>query len=200
MQATPLLSEFLSRAWWILLLRGVIAIAFGVAALAWPGVTLVTFVTIFATFVLVDGVFDVIHAIRFRKDLEHWGLELLAGLTGVAAGVLALMVPVATTTAAGVIIALFIAAWAVVTGVLRIAQAIRLRKEIEGEWMLGLSGALSVLLGLWIMLHPAAGVLAMVTMIGVFALLIGFSLIVLAFRVRKLGKKTGTPVTAATAA
>jgi uncharacterized membrane protein HdeD (DUF308 family) len=192
MPATPLLSEFLSRAWWILLLRGVIAIAFGIAALAWPGVTVVTFVTIFVTFVLVDGVFDVIHAIRFRKDLEHWGLELIAGLTGVLVGVLALMAPVATSMVGGVIVALYIAAWAVVTGVLRISQAIRLRKEIDGEWLLGLSGALSVLMGIWIMANPAAGVLAMVTIIGVFALLIGFALLVLAFKVRKLGKNVGT--------
>jgi uncharacterized membrane protein HdeD (DUF308 family) len=196
MPATPLLSEFLSRAWWILLLRGVIAIAFGIAALAWPGVTVMTFVTIFAAFVLVDGVFDVIHAIRFRKDLEHWGLELIAGLAGVAFGVLALMAPVATTTVGSVIVALYIAAWAIVTGVLRIAMAIRLRKEIEGEWLLGLSGALSVLMGIWIMANPAAGVLAMVTIIGVFALLIGFALLVFAFKVRKLGKNVGTLATA----
>ena len=71
-------------------------------------------------------------------------------------------------------------------------MAFRLRKEIEGEWVLGLSGALSVLLGIWIMANPAAGVLAMVTMIGIFAVLLGFTLIVLSFKVRKLGKRVGT--------
>lgn len=191
MDAAPLLSEFLSRSWWILLLRGVVAILFGIAAIAWPGVTAVTFVTIFAAFALVDGVCDVIHAIRFRKDLEHWGLSLIAGLFGIAFGVLALAAPAATTAVGSVIVALYVAGWAIVTGALRIAMAIRLRKEIEGEWLLGLSGALAILLGIWIMAHPAAGVLAMLTMIAIFAIVFGLVLVVLAFKVKKLGKNLG---------
>jgi uncharacterized membrane protein HdeD (DUF308 family) len=191
MHAAPLLSEFLSRSWWIVLLRGVLAILFGIAAIAWPGVTLATFTTFFAAYVLIDGIFDVVHAIRHRKDLEHWGLELIAGITGIAFGAFALSVPLASTVAAGLIIAFFVATWAIVTGVLRIVMAIRLRKEIEGEWLLGLSGAVAILLGIWIMLNPAAGVLAMITMIGVFAIVFGLLLVMLAFRVKKLGKQIG---------
>jgi uncharacterized membrane protein HdeD (DUF308 family) len=188
MTGRPLLAEFLSSAWWIILVRGVVAIAFGAAALAWPGVTLVTFGTIFGAFALVDGAFDVIHAIRWRKDIEHWGLELFTGLAGVGFGVLVLMAPVATSTVAGVIIAFYVAGWAILTGALRIVMAIRLRKEIEGEWLLGVSGVVATLLGLWIMMHPTAGVLAMIWVIGAFALASGLVLVLLAFRVKKLAK------------
>jgi uncharacterized membrane protein HdeD (DUF308 family) len=182
------LADFLSSAWWIVLLRGVLAILFGIAALTWPGVTLVTFVTIFGAFALVDGIFDVIHAVRFRKDLEHWGLELVAGLVGIGFGILVLMAPVATSVAAGVIVALYVAAWAIVTGALRIVMAFRLRKEIEGEWVLGLSGLVTVLMGIWILVQPTIGALAMVSMIGIFAVILGLVLVMLAFKVRKVGK------------
>jgi uncharacterized membrane protein HdeD (DUF308 family) len=182
------LADFLSSAWWIVLLRGVLAILFGIAALSWPGVTLVTFVTFFGAFALVDGIFDVIHAIRFRKDIEHWGLALVGGIAGIGFGVLVLAAPVATSTAAGVIVALYVAGWAIVTGALRIVMAFRLRKEIEGEWVLGLSGLVSVVLGVWILTHPTAGALGLIWVIGVFALILGLTLVMLAFKVRKVGK------------
>jgi uncharacterized membrane protein HdeD (DUF308 family) len=188
MNEKPLLADFLSSAWWIVLLRGILAIAFGVAALVSPGLTLATFVIFFGVYALVDGVFDVIHAIRFRKDLEHWGLELIAGLVGIGFGVLVLIAPLATATVAGVVIAFYVAAWAIITGVLRVVMAIRLRKEIEGEWLLGLSGLATILLGVWIMARPMTGVIAMVWMVGVFAIATGLFLVMLAFKVRKVGK------------
>jgi uncharacterized membrane protein HdeD (DUF308 family) len=196
MNEKHLLADFLSSAWWIVLLRGLLAIAFGVSAVAWPGLTLATFVLIFGVFALVDGVFDVVHAIRFRKDLEHWGLELIAGLVGIGFGVLVLIAPLATAAVAGIVIAFYVAAWAIITGVLRIVMAIRLRKEIEGEWLLGLSGVAVLLLGVWIMARPTAGVVAMVSMIGVFAIATGLFLVMLALKVRKVGKGLAKLVTA----
>jgi len=185
------LTQLLSRFWWLLLLRGVLAILFGVAAFAWPGLTLVTLVMLFAAYAFVDGIFDVAHAVSHRKDIEHWGLLLIEGLLGIAFGVLAFLAPGLTTVVGGVIVAMYIAAWAIVTGVLRIALAVRLRKEIEGEWMLGLSGMISILFGIFVMALPAAGVLAMLYVVAAWAILLGLVLILFAFKARKLGTAVG---------
>src|SRR6185369_15849033 len=102
MNANPL-TQFLSRFWWLLLLRGVLAIGFGICAFAWPGLTLVTLVTLFAAYAFVDGVFNVIHAISHRREIEHWGLLLIEGLLGITFGVLAFRSPELTTVVGGVI-------------------------------------------------------------------------------------------------
>jgi uncharacterized membrane protein HdeD (DUF308 family) len=183
------LSQLLSRYWWLLLARGILAILFGVSALAWPGLTLVTLVMLFAGFALVDGVFEVVHAISHRREIENWGLLLIEGLFGVAFGILAFLAPGLTTAVGGVIVAFYIAAWAIVTGAMRIAMAVRLRKEIEGEWLLGLSGAISILFGIIIMARPAVGVLAMLYFVAIWAIIVGGLLIALAFKARKLGSR-----------
>jgi uncharacterized membrane protein HdeD (DUF308 family) len=182
---TNALTQLFSRFWWLLLLRGVLAILFGVAAFAWPGLTLVTLVMFFAAYSFVDGVVDVAHAVGHRKEVEHWGLLLIEGLVGIAFGVLAFVAPGLTTLVGGVIVALYIAAWAVITGVLRIIMSIRLCKEIEGEWLLGFSGVISILFGLIIMARPIAGVMALVWVIGAWAIVLGIALILFAFKVRK---------------
>ena len=192
METNPL-SQLLSRFWWMLLLRGVLAILFGISALAWPGLTLVTLVVLFAAFAFVDGVFEVVHAVSHRKELEHWGLLLIEGLLGIAFGVLAFLAPELTTAIGGIIVALYIGAWAIVTGAIRIAMAVRLRKEIEGEWFLGLSGALSILFGIVIMARPAVGILAMIYVVAFWAILGGALLIALAFKTRKLTGKVQHP-------
>jgi len=184
-----LLSQLLSRFWWMLLLRGVLAILFGISALAWPGLTLMTLVVLFAAFAFVDGVFEVVHAISHRRELEHWGLLLIEGLLGIAFGTLAFLAPELTTKIGGIIVALYIAAWAIVTGAIRIAMAVRLRKEIEGEWLLGLSGAFSILFGIIIMARPAVGILAMIYVVAFWAILGGVLLIALALKARKLTGK-----------
>lgn len=188
MEATPL-TQLLSKFWWLLLLRGVLAILFGVSAFAWPGLTLGTMIMLFAAFSLVDGVFEIVHAVGHRKELEHWGLMLVEGLFGVVFGVLAFQSPVLTTEIGGMIIAFYMAAWAIVTGAIRIAMAVKLRKEIEGEWLLALSGAVSIAFGILIMARPAAGVLAAVFLIGTWAIFLGVTLIALAFKTRRLGGK-----------
>ena len=181
------LTKLLSQFWWLILLRGVLAILFGISAFAWPGLTLVTLVMLFAAFALVDGVFDVVHAIGHRKEIEHWGLLLIEGLFGITFGILAFQAPELTTLIGGVIVAFYIAAWAIVTGTMRIAMAVRLRKEIEGEWLLGLSGIVSILFGIVIMARPALGALAMLYFVAAWAILLGVILIALAFKARKIG-------------
>lgn len=183
-----MLCESLSTAWWSLLLRGILALLFGCLTLAAPGISLLALTMWFAVFVLIDGVFLIGGAFVGRKENEHWWLMLLEGLCGVAFGLLALRVPGITT----LVLLMYIAAFAVITGVLRIVMAIRLRKEIEGEWWLALSGLAGVLFGVLMMTMPGAGALAMMVYIGVWALFVGFSLIFLAFRVRRIGRAGGT--------
>ena len=191
---TNRLTQFLSRFWWLLLLRGLLAILFGISAFAWPGLTLVTLVMLFAAFAFVDGIFDVIHAIGHRKEIEHWGLLLIEGLFGIAFGSLAFQSPELTTLVGGVIVAFYIAAWAIVTGAMRIAMAVRLSKEIEGEWLLALSGVVSILFGTIIMARPAVGALAMLYFIAAWAILVGVILIALAVKARKFGGKISAAI------
>jgi uncharacterized membrane protein HdeD (DUF308 family) len=178
-------ARLLSQKWWVLLLRGILSILFGVMAYAWPGLTLATLVMLFAAFVLVDGVFDVIHAFSGREENEHWWLLLIEGLLGIALGVLTWINPGVTT----LVLLLFIAFWAVMTGILRIIMAIRLRKEIEGEWWLVLAGALSILFGVIVIARPGAGALGMVWLIATWAILVGIILVILSLKSRGFHKK-----------
>ncbi|MDC0721320.1 HdeD family acid-resistance protein [Nannocystis bainbridge] len=182
-----MLCESLSTAWWSLLLRGLVALLFGALSLVAPGLSLAALTVWFGVFVLVDGVFLIGGSFAGRKENEHWWLMLLEGLCGVAFGLLALRVPGITA----LVLLMYIAAYAIITGVLRIVMAIRLRKEIEGEWWLALSGLAGVLFGGLMMTMPGAGALALMLYIGVWALLVGFSLIFLAFRVRRIGRAGG---------
>ena len=173
--------ESLARYWWLLVLRGLIAILFGVLAYLRPGITLTTLVLFFGAFALVNGIFAVIAAVGGRKSNEHWWVLLLEGLLGILLGVLTWRAPGITALA----LVFYIAAWALVTGVLEIVAAIRLRKEIEGELWLGLSGLLSVGLGILLMIGPGAGAIALLWMIAAFAIVFGVSLVLLGFRVRR---------------
>jgi uncharacterized membrane protein HdeD (DUF308 family) len=193
METNPL-TQLLSRFWWLLVLRRVLAILFGISAFAWPGLTLVTLVMLFAAYAFVDGIFDVVHAISYRKEIEHWGLLLIEGLFGIVFGMLAFQSPELTTVVGGVIVAFYIAAWAIVTGAMRIAMAARLRKEIEGEWLLGLSGLTSILFGIFIIARPAVGALGMLYFVAAWAILHGAILIALAVKARKFGRRVGEAI------
>lgn len=171
----------LSRNWWVLALRGLAAIIFGVLAFVLPGITLFALVLLFGAYMLVDGIFAIVTAVRVAGREDRWWLLLIEGVLGVLAGLVAAFWPGLTALA----LLYFIAAWAIVSGILEIVGAIRLRQEIEGEWALGLSGALSVLFGVLLIVIPApAGLLSLVWLIGAYALAFGVLLLVLAFRVR----------------
>ncbi len=171
----------ISRYWWVFLVRGLAAIVFGLLAFFQPGITLETLVLFFGAYALVDGIFSIIAAFGGREHTEHWFLLLLEGLLGVAVGIMTWRSPGITTIA----LLLYIAAWALVTGVLEIVAAVRLRKEIEGEGWMALSGVLSILLGLFLMWAPGAGALGLVWAIGGYAIAFGIALILLGFGVRK---------------
>ena len=174
------MNESLSRAWWIYALRGVLAILFGVFAIMWPGLTLLSLIVLFAVYALLSGAASVIGAMRMRKHDADWWLPLLLGLVSIGAGVIAIVHPGLTT----LVLVLLIGANALITGVLDIATAIRLRKTIQNEWLMILSGAASIVFGVRVFLFPAAGALALVWLISLYAFVTGLLMFVLAMRLR----------------
>ena len=169
------------QSWWFLALRGVIAIAFALATAAWPFVTLQLLVAFFAAYALVGGAVWVFGALRPQPaDRPSW-MALLLGVLGLAAGSAAALYPAMTL----LVLVLLMGANAFVTGVFDIVLAVQLRKVIEREWLLILSGLVSVLFGLFVLLYPlGAGVLALVFMVSVYAALTGVLLLAVAFRLR----------------
>ncbi|MFT3975229.1 MAG: HdeD family acid-resistance protein [Amaricoccus sp.] len=174
----PLLRA-LAANWWLILLRGIAGVIFGLLAFMWPGITALSLTFLWGGYALIDGVASLWAAIT-GGGAGSRGWLLLVGLLGIAAGIFAFVWPVGT---AGVLL-LFIAAWAIATGILQIWGAIRLRKEIEGEWLLIVSGVISILFGLVLVMQPLAGALAVVWMIAIFAIIFGIDHILLAFKLR----------------
>jgi uncharacterized membrane protein HdeD (DUF308 family) len=172
----------LARWWWTFILRGLLALAFGVVAFFAPGFGIVLLVALFAIWALIDGVTNVVTGIGSRASDRSWWLEILEGVVGIIAGLVALLFPVL----AAEILVLIIAAWAVVTGIVEIVAAIRLREQIQGEFWLGLAGLASILFGVVLFLFPGAGALSLVWLIGSFALVFGVFLIILGWRLRSV--------------
>jgi uncharacterized membrane protein HdeD (DUF308 family) len=175
------LLAYLGRNWGWVVLRGVAAVLFGVLAFAWPGITLAALVIIWGAYALADGVLALIAAYRVRDQGKPFWSLLIVGLLGIAAGIVTFIWPGMTA----LVLLMFIAAWAVVMGIFQIIAAIRLRKEIRGEWLLRLSGVLSVLFGIVMFVQPGAGALAVIWAIGSFAIVFGVLLIWLGFKLKQ---------------
>ena len=168
--------------WWALALRGVVAIIFAILTFVVPGLTLATLVLLFGVYALIDGIFALISAIRAAHGHSRWTAFLLEGIVGVLAGVVTLSAPAVTLA----FLVYVVAAWAVITGVFEIAAAIRLRRRIAGEWLLILTGIVSVVFGIFIFASPIAGALAITWWIGIYAFVFGVLLLTLAFRLKAL--------------
>jgi uncharacterized membrane protein HdeD (DUF308 family) len=175
--------RYLSQYWWVFLLRGLFGILFGILAFIMPGITLATLVLVWGIYAFADGVVALYSAITGKTHGNDRWLIGLQGVFGVLAGVITIFLP--AITAMGLLIA--IAAWLLIIGVLQIVAAIKLRKEIEGEFWLGLSGALSVLFAIYLMLRPGEGALALIYIIGIYAIIFGIMLVAFAFRIRTKG-------------
>ena len=173
--------ERMSRDWWMVALQGAAAIVFGVLALVWPGITLLVLVYLFAAYALVDGVLALIRG--FRRAVEpgrpDWWL-VARGVVGIAAGLIAFAMPDITAYA----LLIVIAAWAIVSGVIELVAAYQLRDAIRGEWLLALDGAVAIIFGILLIAFPSAGALAVVWLIGAFAIVSGAILLTLAMRLR----------------
>jgi uncharacterized membrane protein HdeD (DUF308 family) len=174
----------------MILLRGLLWIATGVLVFARPGITLLSLTLFFGAAVFADGVVSVVSAISGRKEHEDWWVLLLSGVSGVAVGAL-LLVSSQTNPLA---VLFYIALWAVAAGILQIVAAVRLRKEIEGEVWLGLSGLSSVLFGALLVVNPTGGALALLWLIGAYAITFGIALVMLSLRVHSLAKHVGGTV------
>jgi uncharacterized membrane protein HdeD (DUF308 family) len=173
--------EALIRYWWLVVLRGVAAVIFGVLALVWPDITLFVLVIMFGAYAFVDGLFTLGTAF-FGDRRGRRGWLIVEGIAGIVIGLITFFWPSATALA----LLWLIAAWALITGVLEIAAAIRLRKEIRGEWLLALAGVLSVVVGILLVIWPTTGALAVVFLIGIYAVAFGVALVFLGFHLRTL--------------
>jgi len=174
--------EAFAKNWWVLLIRGILAVLFAIMAFTMPELTLVTLVLLYGIYAFADG----LTALFVGSSARAWWFVLL-GILGVIVGICTFIFPGITAVA----LLYLIAAWAVVRGVFEIVTAIELRKEISNEWMLILGGILSILFGVALVANPAAGALAVIWIIGLYAFVFGLIMIVLAFRLRGLSGHTG---------
>jgi uncharacterized membrane protein HdeD (DUF308 family) len=171
----------LTKSWWLVLLRGIAAIVFGVLAFVWPGLTLLTLVLLYGAYALVDGAFALIAAFTGgAKPVPTWWL-IVVGLAGIAAGLATFLWPGITA----LVLLVFIGAWAIVHGIFEIIGAIKLRKEIDNEWWLILAGAMSVIFGIIVLVAPGAGALGLVWAIGAYSVVFGILLVGLSLRLKR---------------
>jgi uncharacterized membrane protein HdeD (DUF308 family) len=170
----------MAQNWWLVVLRGVAAIIFGILAFAWPGAALLTIVLFWAAFAMVDGVLAIIAAVKGGNPMPRWWLAIV-GVAGIVAGALAFLIP----GLAALVLLTFIAVWAIILGVMEIYGAIKLRKEIEGEWLLILNGALAVAFGILLLWRPTTGALALIYIIAAYAVIIGVIYVAFGLKLKK---------------
>jgi uncharacterized membrane protein HdeD (DUF308 family) len=169
--------------WWVILLRGIVAVLFGIVAFAFPISTAGAFVIVFGAYALVDGVLTIVSALRMaHPDSGRWWSLLIGGIVGIAIGAVTFFWPAVTALALGFLVA----AWAIATGIFEIGAAVRMRKDVPGEILFFVTGLLSIVLGAILAIHPFTGLIAAVYIIGAYAILAGITLCALAFRLRAL--------------
>ena len=186
------MSAVLARNWWLVALRGLLALLFGIVAFVAPGAFVLSLVLFFAAYMLVDGIFGIVAAVRAAQRHERWGFLLVEGLLDIAVGVAAFLVPAAAVWA----FVLLVAAWAILSGGLMIAAAFRLHLHY-GRWWLGLGGVISVLFGIALLINPGMSALVLTWWLGAYAVAFGVMLLILGFRLRSRHTEAGRPLPAA---
>lgn len=177
----------LTRNWWLVALRGLLAILFGITAFVWPSLTWLILILMFGVYAILDGLIAMVSGVFQSRYSPRWWVFLVEGFISLIAGVVVLLQP----GLAGLALIIVIAFWAILTGLLEIVAAIRLRREIRNEWMLGFGGFLSTILGLLMLIQPQAGGLVITLMIGAYALIFGMLLVALGFRLRSFNRRPG---------
>jgi uncharacterized membrane protein HdeD (DUF308 family) len=177
-----MLIETLKRHWWVPVIRGVAAIIFGIIAFVYPGLTIATLVLFFGAWVLIDGIFRIVGAIGHRASDPDWGWQLVIGLLGIVVGLLTFHAPQITALA----LVIYIAAWALMIGASEIALAVKMRREIKGEWFLILMGLASIVFAVLLLWNPIAGAAAVIWLIAWYAVVLGILAIFFGFRLRSL--------------
>ena len=175
--------------WGWFMLRGVLALLLGVGAILFPLSAVFAFTMLFAAYCLIDGIASLVAGVRGAQEPRHrWGALVLSGIVGIVIGILFLVAPLVATVAYSFVVLVMLAAWSIITGTFEIIAAVRLRREIEGEWLLGISGAVSVLLGIGVIVlvipYPAASILSAAWLIALFAFMSGIVLVAQALRLR----------------
>lgn len=174
----------IAQNWWVMALRGTLAVLLGITAFAAPGMALTLLVSFFGAYALIDGIFALVAVAFWRHAQERWWLLMLKGIVGIGVGLFVFAHPVASAVALITLVGI----WAIVIGIMEVAAAFRLHQVINGEWLLGLSGVLSVVFGIALLVMPGAGLLVWITLLGIYALLYGVSLLALAYRLRGHGR------------
>jgi len=179
----------ISKYWWVFSLRGIIAIVFGLAALLWPALTLGVMVLLFGLFALLEGLLTVVSSFGKGDEKGGWTL-LLEGLVGLLVCVIVLLGTsigsMLWPKVAAVMLVYYIAGWAMLAGLFKIITAFRIRNEVKGEWMLGLNGLVSILVGVILIFRPGAGVLAVAWLIGILAIIVGIFQLLFGLKFRKM--------------
>jgi uncharacterized membrane protein HdeD (DUF308 family) len=186
---TTLDLDAVASRWWALVVRGIAGILFGALTLVWPGISLFVLVLMWGAYALADGVFSIALSAAAGTEGRPWGWLLFEGLVGLAAGFVTFFWPGITA----VVLLAIIAAWALFTGFAEIVAAFELRRVIENEWMLALSGVLSIGFGVLMAVYPRVGALAVVTVIGFYAIAFGSLLVALGMRLHRLAPSSHHP-------
>jgi uncharacterized membrane protein HdeD (DUF308 family) len=188
--------ETLVQNWWLFTLRGIFAIVFGLLALIFPGPTMLSLVILFSAYMLVDGIFGIISAVRaIRRKEDRWGLLIFEGLIDIAVGILAFLWPGITVVA----FVLLVGAWAIVTGAVMTAAGFRLNVS-HGRWWLVLGGLLSLGFGTLLVIIPLIGAVVLTWWIGAYALAFGVALVIFSFKLRSRQHEGVSPTAVGTAA
>lgn len=174
--------ETLKRHWWVPVIRGIAAIVFGVIAFTHPVMAIATLVLLFGAWVLIDGIFRIVAAIRHRGSDPDWAWQLVIGIIGIIVGLLTFHAPQITALA----LVIYIAAWALMIGASEIVMAVKLRHEIKGEWLLILMGLASIVFAVLLLWNPVAGAAAVIWLIAWYAVVLGILAIFFGFRLRSL--------------
>jgi len=179
------MQDLLKGSWWLIILRGICALLFGVLAFVWPGLTLVALVTLFGAFAIANGIFSLVTSIQLARGTSGRGSLAFHGVLSILAGVITFSYPGLTAVS----LLFVIAAWAIITGVAEIIFAVKLRKVLPHEWLMILSGVLSVVFGALIVAQPGVGALSIIWIIGAYAIVYGVSLLAGALWLKKFGSE-----------
>jgi uncharacterized membrane protein HdeD (DUF308 family) len=180
----------LAERWWVPVVRGIAAVVFGILALIAPAISLFALVIMWGAYAFVDGAFNLVHAARKPESTRSWWWLVVEGVVSLGAGILTFTYPGVTT----LVLVAIIAVWAVLTGIAEIAAAIRLRREASGEWLLAATGVLSIVFGIFLLMSPGVGALALVWVIGVYAIVFGLMLIAFGVRLHNWFRRTQRPL------
>jgi uncharacterized membrane protein HdeD (DUF308 family) len=179
--ANPML-WFNEKHWWQIALRGFLALIFGILVLAWPGVALAILAIIFGAYVFVDGIFTLVAAVNYKAGAGRRTWLFIRGIVGIIVGLITLFWPAITELA----LVLLIGAWALVTGVMELNFAFRANQNSAIKWLFAISGILSIILGILLLVRPIIGMFVIIWVIGAYAVLAGILLIILGFRLRSV--------------